>query len=124
MNRLFRCSSSTSSMASMSSIPDIVNEEEHEYQDCTTDLGNWNIPKFPVKEIYKTSFLEDTFKTDQVAKTVEQVCAITKQQERCALLSKESVKKHLERGYNFIHVGLVQVAVKPLTREDLILQFC
>ena len=93
MNRLFRCSSSTSSMASMSSIPDIVNEEEHEYQDCTTDLGNWNIPKFPVKEIYKTSFLEDTFKTDQVAKTVEQVYAITKQQERCALLSKESVKK-------------------------------
>ena len=60
-------------MGSMSSIPDIVNEEEHEYQDCTTDLGNWNIPKFPVKEIYKTSFLEDTFKTDQVVKTVEQI---------------------------------------------------
>ena len=48
-------------MASMSSIPDIVNEEEHEYQDLSTDLGNWNITKIPVIEIYKTSFLEYKF---------------------------------------------------------------
>ncbi|KAI8547514.1 hypothetical protein RHMOL_Rhmol07G0201800 [Rhododendron molle] len=85
-------------MASLSSIPDIVNQEEHEYQDLNNDLGNWNIPKIPVKEIYRSSLLGDSFRTDQIAKTVKQVYAITKQEEKCSLLSKDSIKRHLERG--------------------------
>ncbi|KAI8560192.1 hypothetical protein RHMOL_Rhmol04G0236700 [Rhododendron molle] len=100
MSRLFRCNSSasSSSMASLSSIPDIVNQEEYEYQDLNNDLGNWNIPKIPVKKIYISSFLGDSFRTDQIAKTVEQVYAITKQEEKCSLLGKYSIKRHLERG--------------------------
>ncbi|KAI8547516.1 hypothetical protein RHMOL_Rhmol07G0201800 [Rhododendron molle] len=64
MNRLFRCNSSTSrsSMASLSSIPDIVNQEEHEYQDLNNDLGNWNIPKIPVKEIYRSRLIQVVIK--------------------------------------------------------------
>ncbi|KAI8535415.1 hypothetical protein RHMOL_Rhmol10G0172200 [Rhododendron molle] len=57
MNRLFKCSSSaSSSMASLSEIPDIVNKEEHEYQDLNIELGNWNIPKIPVKKFTKQAF--------------------------------------------------------------------
>ena len=120
MNRLFRCSSSaSSSTAQLSELSDIVNQEEHEYQDLDDRLNNWNIPRIPVKEIYKSSFLEDTFRTDQVSKTVEHIYAITKQEERCTLLSQQSIKRHLERGYKYIHVGLIQVAVKPLTRKGL-----
>ncbi|KAI8558938.1 hypothetical protein RHMOL_Rhmol04G0135100 [Rhododendron molle] len=63
MNRLFRSNStaSSSSMASLSPIPNIINQEEHEYQDLTADyFENWNIPKIPVKEIYRSSFLTDS----------------------------------------------------------------
>ncbi|KAI8547511.1 hypothetical protein RHMOL_Rhmol07G0201500 [Rhododendron molle] len=64
MNRLFRCNSSASpsSMASLSSILDIVNQEEHEYQDLNNDLGNWNIPKIPVKEIYRLRLIQVAIK--------------------------------------------------------------
>jgi hypothetical protein len=30
-----------------------------------------------------------------------------------------SIKKYLERGYNYIHIGLVQIAVKPLYRRGI-----
>ncbi|KAI8572074.1 hypothetical protein RHMOL_Rhmol01G0170500 [Rhododendron molle] len=107
MNRLFRTNStaSSSNIASLSSIPNIINQEEHEYQDLATDyFENWNIPKIPVKEIYRSSFLTDSFRTDQIAKTVEQVYAITKKEEKCSLLSKESIQKHLERGLRDKHI--------------------
>lgn len=35
------------------------------------------------------------------------------------MFSKESFKKHSEKKYNFIHVGLIQVAVKPLTHRGI-----
>ena len=57
MSRLFRSNSSISSQSSLTAIPDTVNEEEHEYQDLEIDLSNWNIPKIPIKEIYKNKFL-------------------------------------------------------------------
>ena len=57
MSRLFRSNSSISSQSSLTAIPDTVNDEEHEYQDLEIDLSNWNTPKIPIKEIYKTSFL-------------------------------------------------------------------
>ncbi|KAI8560193.1 hypothetical protein RHMOL_Rhmol04G0236700 [Rhododendron molle] len=64
MSRLFRCNSSasSSSMASLSSIPDIVNQEEYEYQDLNNDLGNWNIPKIPVKKIYISRLIQVAIK--------------------------------------------------------------
>ena len=57
LSRLFRSNSSISSQSSLTAIPDTVNEEEHEYQGLDIDLGNWNIPKIPIKEIYQISFL-------------------------------------------------------------------
>ncbi|KAI8568973.1 hypothetical protein RHMOL_Rhmol02G0242700 [Rhododendron molle] len=63
MNRLFKCkSSASSSMASLCEIPDIVNQEEHEYQDLNNELRNWNIPKIPVKEIYKSRLIQVAIK--------------------------------------------------------------
>jgi len=103
----------------MSSIPDIINEEEQVYENLNTELHNWNIPKISTNQIYQTSWFDDKFKTSQVAKTSEQIYAITKQQENCALLSKESINQHISRGYKFLHIGLVQVAIKPLTRRGL-----
>ncbi|KAI8538426.1 hypothetical protein RHMOL_Rhmol09G0102400 [Rhododendron molle] len=63
MNRLFKCNySASSSMASLPELSDIVNQEEHEYQDLDTGLRNWNIPKIPVKEIYKSRLIQVAIK--------------------------------------------------------------
>ncbi|KAI8572141.1 hypothetical protein RHMOL_Rhmol01G0175600 [Rhododendron molle] len=61
---MFRCNSSarSSSMANLSSIPDIVNQEEQEYQDLNNNFESWNIPKIPVKEIYKSRLIQVAIK--------------------------------------------------------------
>ena len=38
--------------------------------------------------------------------------------EKIKLLSKRTIEKYKEK-YNYIHFGLVQIAAKPLTREEL-----
>ncbi|KAI8571492.1 hypothetical protein RHMOL_Rhmol01G0124200 [Rhododendron molle] len=63
MNRMFRCNSSASSSSHLTSIPDIVNQEEQEYQDLnSSDFQNWNIPKIPVKEIYRSRLIQVAIK--------------------------------------------------------------
>jgi hypothetical protein len=105
----------------MGRLPEIVNEEQVEYQDDSNiDFNVWNIPKVPTKNIYKKSTWSLTsFKSEQHVKTVEQVYALSKEHETCQLFSPESIRKHKSDGHNYIHIGLVQVAVKPLTRKGL-----
>ena len=132
MNRLFRSNSSASSRSSSASsglatIPteDIneINYEEHAIQDLNTPLNNWPIskiiPKVPTKQIYKTSFVSSTFNTDLQVTTKEQTYAISKHYEKCSLFNKEMIRQHKLRGHNFVHIGLVQVGIQPLTREGL-----
>ena len=35
------------------------------------------------------------------------------------LISMSYLQKHRERGFKYIHIGLVQVGIKPLTKEGL-----
>jgi hypothetical protein len=121
MNRLFKSNSSVSSRSSIARILEIVNEEQVEYQsdDSLIDFDDWNIPKVPSKEIYRKKWLKTSFRSEHHVKTVEQVYDINKEHEICKLFSPEAIRKHRFDGYNFIHIGLVQVAVKPLTRRGL-----
>jgi hypothetical protein len=59
------------------------------------------------------------FKSEHHVKTVEQVYASSKEHETCLLFSLESIRKHRSDGHNYIHIGLVQIAEKPLTRKWL-----
>ena len=52
-------------------------------------------------------------------KTIEQVYGINKEYETCYLLSPSAIQKHRSKGHNFLHIGLVQIGVKPLTRRGL-----
>ena len=52
-------------------------------------------------------------------RTIEQVYSINKEYETCYLLSPAVMKAHRENGHKFLHIGLVQVGVKPLIREGL-----
>jgi sulfur relay (sulfurtransferase) DsrC/TusE family protein len=121
MNRFFKSNSSVSSKSSIAKIPEIVNEEQVEYQsdDYLIDFDDWNIPKVPSKEIYRKKWLTTSFRSEHHVKIVEQVYAINKEHEICQLFSPEAIRKQRSDGYNFIHIGLGQVAVKPLTRRGL-----
>ncbi|KAK9989318.1 hypothetical protein SO802_029557 [Lithocarpus litseifolius] len=126
LSKLFR-SNSTSSLASRStSLPEIpqqsgiINSEEYEVQDLDLKLGDWNLPKVPTKQFYKSSSWNlNSFKTDFHVRTIEQVYGINKEYETCYLFSPDQIKAHINKGFHFIHIGLVQVGVKPLIRSGL-----
>ena len=82
------------------------------------NIDDWKIPKISQTQIYQKSKY-DIFKTDFTIKTEERDIQLTKPFETIQLLSKKSLQKHLARNYKYIHVGLVQVGIKPLTKEGL-----
>ena len=122
MDRLFRSSSSTSMRLSLPEIPQedgILNSESYELSDVDLKLGDWNIPKIPAHQIYKSSWsLKKAFKTDYHVRTIEQVYSINKEYETCYLLPSSSLLAH-RKGHNYLHIGLVQVGVKRLIRKGL-----
>ena len=63
--------------------------------------------------------MKKAFKTDYHVRTIEQVYSINKEYETCYLLPSSALKAHRKEGHNFLHIGLVQVGVKPLIRERL-----
>ena len=56
--------------------------------------------------------------TGYTIKTVERTYNLFNEYETIQLFLMDSINQHREK-YVFLHVGLVQVAVKPLTREAL-----
>ena len=44
---------------------------------------------------------------------------ISKPFETISLLSEKSLQKHKEKNFKYIHIGLVQIGFKPLTKEGL-----
>ena len=98
----------------------VINLEDYQLSDVDLKLGDWNIPKMPTSEIYRSSWINrKIFKTDYHVKTIEQVYGINKEFETCYLLSPTTIKACKKQGHNFLHIGLVQVRVKPLIREGL-----
>ena len=90
MNRLFRSNSSTSSRSSIPKIPEetgILNSEAYELSDVDLRLEDWNIPKVPTNQIYKSSTrsLKKAFKTDFHVKTIDQVYGLNKEYETCSI---------------------------------------
>ena len=116
MDRLWRFNSSISSRTSFP--PDIVNEEDHTIDDneLIPDFCNWNIPKVDTKTVYKTSFVENTFHSAYKDRTVEQIFSISKTHEKCCLFSKRNIREFIAaKKFNYLHIGIVQFAIKPLT---------
>jgi hypothetical protein len=87
--------------------------------DQELNLQEWKLPSVPTKNIYKQStFSNLSFLSDYTIKTVERTVSLNNEYETIKLFSKDSIEKHKEK-YSFIHIRLVQVAVKPLTRQGL-----
>ncbi|KAK9988116.1 hypothetical protein SO802_028355 [Lithocarpus litseifolius] len=117
------CPSLASRSTSLPEIPQesgIINSEEYEMSDLDLKLGDWNLPKVPTKEFYKSfAWTLNSFKTDFHVRTIEQVYGINKEYETCNLFNPAQIKAHLKKGHHFLHIGLVQVGVKPLIRSGL-----
>jgi hypothetical protein len=107
----FKMWRSTSSVSSRSSLPpDVVNSEQFSVEDDNAfNFDKWNIPKLSTKDVYTTSWLKSSFKAKYSIKTVEQTFASSSNNSTFQLFNKS-------KDYKFMHVGSVQVAVKPLSR--------
>ena len=125
INRFFRSNSSASSRSSIPNIPEeteVVNSKSYELSDVELGLGDCNIPKIPINQIYKSSWSLKSFKQDYQVKIVEQVYGINKEYETCYLFTPATIKAHKNKGHNFqthvwflvfdIHHGLI----KPIDR--------
>ena len=118
MDRLWRSNSSVSSKTGC--LPDIVNEEDHIVKENEIpNFQKWNIPKVNTKSIYKTSWAKNTTFSQYRVINVEQTFSISKTHEKCCLFSKRNINDFLAKKFSYLHIGLVQVDVKPLTRKGI-----
>ncbi|QHO46008.1 Movement protein [Arachis hypogaea] len=92
-------------------------EEEVCFEDINQAIDNWEIPKIPQDELYVPD--DNKRKSDYIIKTTENNIPLGPDSgEEFHLLTKQSVREHA-RHYRYLHIGCVQVAVKPLIREGL-----
>ena len=118
MDRLWRFNSSVSSRTGCPL--DIVNEEDHTVEENEfSDFQKWNIPKVDTKAVYKTSWTENAFHFAYKVRTIEQTFFISKTHEKCCLFSKRNIGEFIAKKFSYLHIGLVQVLVKPLTRKGI-----
>ena len=96
----------------------ISNTVNQEYQIARIEdqLQNWTIPKVDPKTIYQISTFNFTQRS--CIKFSEKNIPIHSNRESLNLFSKSLILQHREE-FNYLHVGLVQVAVKPLFRLGL-----
>ncbi|GAV85198.1 LOW QUALITY PROTEIN: zf-CCHC domain-containing protein/MP domain-containing protein, partial [Cephalotus follicularis] len=74
-------------------------------------------PKISNKEIYKYNLFNPFNFTERI-QTIEQTIKITKTQQNIQLLDEKTIKE-LAKNIKYIHFALVQVTIKPLTRQGL-----
>ena len=54
------------------------------------------------------------------ARTVEQIFSISKTHIKCCLFSKRNISEFIAaKKFSYLHIGMVQVAIKPLTRKGI-----
>ncbi|KAJ0039087.1 hypothetical protein Pint_22065 [Pistacia integerrima] len=78
---------------------------------------DWELPKVSKQEIYETKTSIFNFKKDHSFKTTEDSILLPHGQQPVQLFNPEAIKKHKKK-YKFLHIGLVQVGVRSLSRED------
>jgi hypothetical protein len=122
-NKLRRSNSTVSSRSgssSLATLSDIVHEEDEVLPHPDLDLQNWSLPKVNKKEVYdQTSWVSSVFQTEHKVKTVERAYALNKSKDETLLFRKREMKEFKNKGFRFIHIGLIQVGIKPLTRRGI-----
>ncbi|KAK1360087.1 MP domain-containing protein [Heracleum sosnowskyi] len=89
----------------------IKNAELVEYPNNLDKLNKWTIPTIPTTKIYNIGLFD--LKSRFAVKTIEQTIRISRENQTIRLLTKKDLVPF--RDYSFIHIGLIQIAFKPLT---------
>ncbi|KRH13008.1 hypothetical protein GLYMA_15G210800v4 [Glycine max] len=77
-------------------------------------MDDWNILEIPQDQLYVPETIKDKHNFDYIIKTVENNIPLGQDVgEEFHLLSKNSIYEH-SRKYKYLHIGCVQVAIKPL----------
>ena len=98
----------------------IVNSEQLSFEsDNSFNFDKWKIPKLSPKDIYTTSWLKPSFRSEYSVRTVEQTFALSGNNSTFQLFNKRFIENSKAKDYKFLHVRSVQVAVKPLTRLEI-----
>lgn len=92
---------------------DQINSLDLTIDNIEQSLNDWTIPKTNINTIYKRGTF-DYFSSYSI-KTTEQTLSVGQNQQNINLLSSKSILDHRQK-YKFLHIGLVQIAIKPLFR--------
>jgi len=93
--------------------PNLFNEEV-QFEDINQNMDDWNIPKIPQDTLYVPEMIKDKHNFDYIIKIAENNISLGQDMgEEFHLLSKNSIYEH-SRKYKYLHIGCVQVAIKPL----------
>ena len=79
-----------------------------------TQLVNWNIPKVSPNKIYDTCMFK--IFSSMPVKTIEQTLPVRSSYDSIQLLTKPEIN-HYKDKCKYLYIGLVQVALKPLTAK-------
>jgi hypothetical protein len=96
---------------------DTFQNQELEIQEMENRLVNWSMPEIKFKEIYKIGTFD--FKSQKIIHTVESATSVSNKHETINLLNKKLLETHYREGYRYIHLGLIQIAIKPLHKLGL-----
>lgn len=83
-----------------------------EIQELESRLVNWSMPEIKLKEIYKISTFD--YHSKKIIHIVESSRSICNKNETINLLVIKLLENHHKEGYRYIHLGLIQIAIKPL----------
>ena len=105
-----------------SSHSDIVNSNEQRtgpiYKALTpNNYANWTIPRVDIDTIYKIGTF-DLIKAYS-CKTHEEVISVQNGLQTIDMIKQHSINSHLQAKYRFMHIGLLQVAIKPLLKKGV-----
>ncbi|KAL9669966.1 hypothetical protein QQ045_007516 [Rhodiola kirilowii] len=92
-------------------------KEEYELPTNLDALNKWTIPRIEPSLIYKLGTFEK-IGLKQVIKTTEETVPLNSEGLNIRLLEESDLLLY-RNSYKFMHIGLVQIAFKPLTLEGL-----
>lgn len=104
----------TTSSDEFMSLGEHKNDLEVNIENIEQHLTDWTIPKVEPSTIYSIGTFN--FMTNYSIKTVEQTVALNSTEQKLCLLTEETINQHRKKGFKYLHIGLVQIGVKPLFR--------
>ncbi|PHT53575.1 hypothetical protein CQW23_08037 [Capsicum baccatum] len=119
----FRCpfpstSKNSSSTSTSYNSPSSKLKEKNSFSDLQQSIDDWQILKHPQDQIYKAPSRWRSLTSDYHISTVEQTIPLESDHEDIKLLNPRTIERRKHK-HNYLHFGLVQIASKPLSREDL-----